>query len=844
MKACLAVLAVLGLGVVGLGRSASAAGAASAATPAPPLPPPAERPADFARDIKPIFEASCIKCHAHGQKKGGFRLDSRELILEGGESGPGAKAGSSAESLLIQLVAGQDPDRLMPAKGAPLTARQIGLLRVWVDQGLPWPEEVKLGRGAQAPLEPRRVELPPSARGVTNPVDRLLAPYFAEHGFRPPEPVDDARFARRAYLDVTGLLPAPEDLRAFEQDRREDKRARLVQRLLADDEGYAQHWMTFWNDALRNDYRGTGYIDGGRKQITPWLHAALVTNMPFDRFVARLVNPDEHSEGFTKGIVWRGAVNASQTPPLQAAQNVSQVFLGINLKCASCHDSFISDWKLADAYGLASVYADEPLELVRCDAPTGEKATRRFLFPQLGSLVESTNRAERLESLARTLTDPRNGRLTRTIVNRLWARFLGRGLIEPVDEMDDPPWHRDLLDWLAVDLAEHGYDLKHTIALILTSSAYQLPAVAGEEQASDKYVFRGPVVKRLSAEQYADALSALTATWHTLPANLDLDFALAGAPAAPAARWIWASPGAEQGVAPQTIYLRRTLDLPEVPDQAAMVVAVDNRFTLYVNGHAAGSGDQWERPRILDVRPHLVKGRNTLALAATNDAAKEKDPTPNPAGVYVLAWLSQAPAPVSEVGAPLSRSEPPPANPTRWDLGSDAQWLCSTNKVDGWERPEFEATGWTPAVELGGAGLAPWSLERRLATAWATAGQYGRVRAVLANNDPLLTALGRPNREQVVTSRPTPATTMQALELTNGATLADRLKRGTANLLEHGPVPSEALAQRLYTHGLSRGPTPDELKLAGELLGDPVRPEGLEDFLWAMTMLPEFQLVY
>src|SRR5258707_10966047 len=121
-----------------------------------------------------------------------------------------------------------------------------------------------------------------------------------------------------------GLLPPRAELEACVADNTADKRTNLVERLLADNQRYAEHWLTFWNDLLRNDYRGTGYIDGGRKQITAWLYSALATNLPFNRFVAELINPKPDSEGFTKGIVWRGAVNASQVPQMQAAQNISQ----------------------------------------------------------------------------------------------------------------------------------------------------------------------------------------------------------------------------------------------------------------------------------------------------------------------------------------------------------------------------------------------------------------------------------------------------------------------------------------------------------------------------------------
>src|SRR5205807_9970590 len=172
-------------------------------------------------------------------------------------------------------------------------------------------------------------------------------------------------------------------------------------------------------------YKCTGFIDGGRKQITGWLHKALMENKPYDRFVAELVNPSDESEGFTLGILWRGTVNAAMKPPMQAAQSGSQVFLGVNLKCASCHDSFINDWALADCYGMAAVFSDEELELVRCDKPEGRKAVVRFLYPEVGSIEQGIERPERMRRLAELMLSPRNGRLSRTVVNRLWARLLG-----------------------------------------------------------------------------------------------------------------------------------------------------------------------------------------------------------------------------------------------------------------------------------------------------------------------------------------------------------------------------------------------------------------------------------
>jgi mono/diheme cytochrome c family protein len=605
---------------------------------------------DFARDVVPILQNSCISCHANGLDKGGFRLDTRELMLKGGDSGtPAIVPGHAADSNLIDLVSETDPTVVMPKKGSHLKPEQIEVLRNWIDQGAVWPAGVDPGRFKEAALAPRRPMLPkaPPKSGLTNPIDLMLQPYFASHGITPGKPVDDRIFARRLYLDTIGLLPTPAESAAFEADKSPDKRQQLVAALLSDDRRYAEHWLSFWNDLLRNDYKGTGYIDGGRKQITSWLFNALKNNMPYDQFVRELVAGAPGTEGFTNGIVWRGTVNASQLPPLQAAQSVSQVFMGINLKCASCHDSFVSNWKLADAYGLAGVYSTDALEMQRCDHLLGKIAPMKFLYPELGSIDANAPRAERMRQLGKIITSQGNGRLTRTIVNRLWQRTMGRGLIEPCDEMDNPAWDEDLLDELAVDLSDHGYDLKQTLMTIFTSRAYQLSTVLSQSERDDAYVFAGPLIRRMSAEQFTDAVSTVTGIW------------------------------------------------PEKPS----------------------------------VRP-----------AGEGSAA-----------------------------APEIRSA-----------------LCPAN--------------------------------------------------------PLTTALNRPNREQVVTERASAATTLQALELTNGSTLADVLHQAGDKLLKDKD-PTNYLLQQIYQRALGRDPTPEELETARATVGSPATPEGTEDFLWAMFMLPEFQLI-
>jgi len=393
------------------------------------LPSPAAKQVEFVRDVKPIFDAACVKCHGKGKDKGGFSLETRDAFTKGGDSGAPVVAGKSAESLLIELVAGFDPDNVMPKKGSKLKPEQISLLRAWIDQGAKWPADITFKKAQVNNLLPRKPELPSGEQ--RNPIDRLLARTVPE--ITNAKLIDDRAFARRVYLDVIGLLPLPQELKQFESDNGADKRERLVSRLLGENRRYAEHWLSFWNDLLRNDYRGTGYIDGGRKQISAWLFSALMTNMPYDRIVAQLVDPTKESEGFANGISWRGAVNASQVPPMQAAQSIGQVFMGVNLKCASCHDSFINDYTLADSYGIAAIYAADKLEIAECDKPTGKFAKVKFLYSELGDIDTSATKAEQRKQLATLLTSKRDGRVTRTIVNRLWAKFMGRGLVDPVD---------------------------------------------------------------------------------------------------------------------------------------------------------------------------------------------------------------------------------------------------------------------------------------------------------------------------------------------------------------------------------------------------------------------------
>ena len=161
---------------------------------------------------------------------------------------------------------------------------------------------------------------------------------------------------------------------------------------------------------------------------------------------------------------------------------------------------------------MASIFADKPLELTRCDKPTGKTSTAKWIFPELGEIDPKAPKGERLKQLAGLMTHPENGRFTRTIVNRIWARLMGRGIVHPVDAMDTKPWNEDLLDYLAVRFAEDGYDLRKFIGFVMTSHAYQSKSVFLSKEPGEDYVYSGPVPKRMTAEQFMDSIWQVTGT--------------------------------------------------------------------------------------------------------------------------------------------------------------------------------------------------------------------------------------------------------------------------------------------------------------------------------------------
>lgn len=773
---------------------------------------------DFAHEIVPILKRHCAECHTGKKAEGGFSFNTQRQLLESGY----VEKGGPDESRMFELMQSTDTDDQMPPSDRKrISGSELAKIRQWIQAGVTWEPGFRFaGAAYEPPLLPRQVVLPEATSTEQNPIDRILHPYFQQHDHAAPEIVNDETFLRRIHMDLIGVPPTVAELRKF-RDGRSGDRSQVIAEVLNRDHDYAEHWITFWNDLLRNDYVGTGYIDGGRKQITGWLYQALVTNKPYDKFVRELIAPTDASAGFINGIQWRGSVNASQVREIQFAQNVSQVFLGINMKCASCHDSFIDRWTLDEAYGLAAIYSTRELEIHRCDKPLGRTASASWIFPEIGEVDPTAEQPERLKQLAAVMTSPQNGRFARTIVNRLWHRLMGHGIVHPVDAMETKPWNADLLDYLANYLVEHQYDAKAVLRLIAESDAYQGRAAAAQDSAtSEEFVFHGPIARHLTAEQFIDSVWAISAT---APRQIDAPVAASvysrtdSHAASISGEWIWSYADTTESPAGEQAAFRKKLAIVRKPKSALMVITCDNEYTVWVNGKKAGADKNWGTVEVVNIGRQLTVGTNEILIVGRNAGS-----TANPAGLYAELVLT-------DNDGKKTRH----ATGTHWQASAEIPKPSATDKA-GWSAAEAVV----PQQFLGPQVAA--SLNAELSDLLGLSSKVAR--ASLLKSNLLMRSLGRPNREQVVTVRPASVSTLQAIDLANGQVLDSMLAKGARHLFPKAQQ-GEQFVTELFEAAISRSPSSAELQLAEDLLSAEPTEQTVQDLLWLIVMLPEFQFV-
>jgi mono/diheme cytochrome c family protein len=458
---------------------------------------------DFQRDIKPLLNDHCFRCHAEKQK-GGLRLDEREPALKGGESGHAAiTPGKPEHSHLLKLVRSEDEDSRMPPNGKPLTAAQIKLLETWIAEGAQW---------SDAPSAP--VKIPPDA--------------------------GDAAFIRRVYLNTIGIAPGAEEVRAFHADTVQDKRARLIDRLL-DDDRFAGHWVSYWQDVLAENPNILKPELNNTGPFRFWIYESLLDHKPLDRFVTELIMMRGSKLG--GGPAGFGIASQNDVPMAEKANVIANAFLGVEMKCARCHDAPYHQSTQEQLFQLAAMLAEKPLKvpatssvspaffekittrepLIRATLVSGTTVKGRWPFPEFSSAPKTGTPRE---NLAMAITGPHNRRFAEVMANRVWARLFGMGLVHPVHDWEGrTPSHPALLAWLGRELMLHDYDLRHLCRIIMNSAAWQRRA-AEMPEASDaaKRFFTAPLPRRMSAEQLVDTLHATAGrAVHSEPLTFDVD---------------------------------------------------------------------------------------------------------------------------------------------------------------------------------------------------------------------------------------------------------------------------------------------------------------------------------
>jgi len=444
---------------------------------------------DYATQIKPILAEHCFRCHDK-KSKGGLRLSSRAAALRGGESEwPAIVPGDPGESYLLEVI---DPDAggSMPPQGDPLPEAERELIARWIEQGASYHE-------AGGPIVPNEV-------------------------------IDDLAFLRRVSLDTVGVVPSPQEIERFLRDPADDRRTDAIDRLLADDR-WADHWTAYWQDVLAENPNILKPSLNNSGPFRFWIHEALLDNLPMDRFVTELV--------MMKGAAKAGgpagfALAAQNDVPMAAKAHIlGTAFLGVEMKCARCHDAPYHESKQQDLFQLAAMLQRDPIELPASSSVPATTFEGRTPLIEItlapGSAVDpawpepfahaflSDVDAELLrdsgdsrERLAAMITAPQNERFPKVIVNRLWKQLMGAGLVEPVDDWEaSSPVYPELLDWLASELVLSGYDQKHVARQILRSEAYQRRAVATDPSSQPN--FSAPLQRRMAAEQVVDSLFAV-----------------------------------------------------------------------------------------------------------------------------------------------------------------------------------------------------------------------------------------------------------------------------------------------------------------------------------------------
>jgi hypothetical protein len=365
-----------------------------------------------------------------------------------------------------------------------------------------------------------------------NYIDKLIDAKLQKLKIQPTQAIDDIGFIRRVSLDLTGQLPSPEEVKAFAADKTATrlKRSKLIDKLIASP-AFVDHWTLKWSDLLQNSrkYLGEKGVYGFRE----WIRESFAQNKPYDQFVRELLTSRGSSYEKPAANFFRVTKDAKPT-----MEKTTQVFLGVRMVCAQCHDHPFERWTQNQYYEMAAFFSavgirpgfevgEEIIFDQRQDFDMKHPKDGRVVKPNflVAATVASTQPisiptdAKRRQSLADWLTSKDNPFFAKSTVNRVWSYFLGKGIIDPVDDIraSNPPSNPALLDALTKDFIDHSFDLRHLMRTIANSRTYQAGITTNEWNEQDAANFSHAVPRRLTAEQLMDALTIATGVRPVLP---------------------------------------------------------------------------------------------------------------------------------------------------------------------------------------------------------------------------------------------------------------------------------------------------------------------------------------
>ncbi len=363
---------------------------------------------------------------------------------------------------------------------------------------------------------------------VFNEADRLIYQRLEGLGVLPSGQCSDSEFIRRSALDCIGRLPTADESRTFLSDTSPDKRSKWITQILADT-NYADHWAVKWGDLIRPNPSRVGVKPVFLLDL--WLRDRFRKNVPFNAMVRELLTAQGNSHEY--GPI---AVTRDKRDPVDASGFVSQIFLGVRMECAKCHHHPSEKWTQEDYYQLAAFFGKMRQRGQGISAPISGEAemwwydsggkgvahpiTEALMTPKVpdGPEVPYVNGTDPRVQLVDWMVDSKNPFFARAIVNRIWGEFMGKGIVDPVDDFraSNPPSNPELLTWLAGDFVSHGFDLKHLMRTILETAAYQRTSLPVESNLTDQRNYSHSLRRRLPAEVLLDAVGDLTGARDTL----------------------------------------------------------------------------------------------------------------------------------------------------------------------------------------------------------------------------------------------------------------------------------------------------------------------------------------